>query len=291
MARYSLFLLALAPLLFSSCVGKKKFLQTQYLQEQCERRERQIQSQLDFARAQIDQLQGRAEELSNEIGHLRNDKEELEDDTLRLQNRLRDMARRAQSTQQELGAELESRTQELEEKRERLRRIEERVDRRDQRLKEAFAALRDTLRTLPESDAAVALRDGQVFVTLSDQLLFGGRSTTVAKPGERALGLIAAVLNRYPDLDVIAMGHTSTDRPSRGYDDNWDLSVRRAATVVRLLTSEFDVNSNQITAAGKGEYLPLAPNNSSENKLKNRRLELVLAPRIDLLYNLLRETP
>lgn len=288
MLKYLIFL-AGAPLLFGSCVSKKQLLQAQYLQEQCERRERQIQSQLDFARAQIDQLHGRVEELSNEIGSLRSDKEELEDDTMRLQNRLRDMAHRAQSTQQELGAELERRTQELEEKRERLRRIEERVERRDQRLKEAFSALKEALATLPPEDAAVDFRDGQLFVTLSDQLVFAGRSTTVSKPGEQALELVAGVLNRYPDLDVTALGHTSTDRPNRGYEDNWDLSVRRAAAIARLLTTELDVNSNQVLAAGKGEYLPLVPNNSSENKLKNRRLELVLAPRIDLLYNLLQE--
>ena len=235
-----------------SCVSPRKYAQMEYQQDECMRRERQLQAQLDFARAQIEQMQGRNEELNNIIGVLRDDKAALENDTTRLENRIRDMARRAQSTQQDLAAELEERSLALAGKEERLLEIQDALDVRDQRLVAAQNALKDTLRTLSSDDASLEMRDGRLYITFSDYLIFGGRSTNVGADGKKALGFVASVLNRYPDLEVIVMGHTSTDRPGRGYPDNWDLSVRRAAAVVRILTDDLDVSSNQVTAAGKG---------------------------------------
>lgn len=283
-------LLLLLPLLFS-CVGKKKYLQMEYLQDECMKRERQLQAQLDFARARIDQLQSRNEELNNLIGVLRDDKAQLESDTNRLGERIRDMARRSQSTQNQLASELESTAQQLAQKEERLDEIKETIERRDQRLLKARAELQDTLLSYPNEEVEVEMRGGRLYITLADKLVFGGRSTTIQSSGEEALAIVATILNRYPDLEVTVLGHTSTDRPNRGYADNWDLSVRRAAAVVRTLTEDYDVSNNQIMAAGKGEYLPLVSNDNKENKLKNRRLELILSPRLDMLYDIMRETP
>jgi chemotaxis protein MotB len=280
----------LIPLLVS-CVGKKKYLQMEYLQEECMKRERQLQAQLDFARAQIEQLQSRNEELNNVLGVLRDDKAQLESDTSRLEERLRDVARRARSTQDQLGAELEATAQQLAAKEALIAEIEQVLDRRDERLLAAQKNLKDDLRFMPVEDVSIEMRNGQLFLTLSDQLIFGGRSTNISSDGEKTLGTIASILNRYPDLAVTVMGHTSTDRPHRGYADNWDLSVRRAANVVRTFTEEHDVSPNQITAAGKGEYRPLVSNDSTHNKLKNRRLEIILTPRLETLYSILRETP
>lgn len=290
MSKQTLLLLLLLPLLFS-CVGKKKYLQMEYLQDECMKRERQLEAQLDFARARIDQLQSRNEELNNLIGVLRDDKAQLESDTNRLGERIRDMARRSQSTQNQLASELESTAQQLAQKEERLDEIKETIERRDQRLLKARAELQDTLLSYPNEEVEVEMRGGRLYITLADKLVFGGRSTTIQSSGEEALAIVATILNRYPDLEVTVLGHTSTDRPNRGYADNWDLSVRRAAAVVRTLTEDYDVSNNQIMAAGKGEYLPLVSNDNKENKLKNRRLELILSPRLDMLYDIMRETP
>ena len=283
------FLFALLGVLLSACIRPKKYQQTEYLLDECMKRERQLQAQLDFARAQIDEMQGRNEELSNMIGVLKDDKASLEDDTSRLENRIRNMERRSRSTQAGLAAELESKSQQLAEKEERLQEIREALDRRDQRLEAAHKALADTLRLISADDASLAMREGRLYITFSDDLLFGGRSTFVSKDGEKALAIAATVLNRYPDLEVVVMGHTSTDRPGRGYANNWDLSVRRAASVVQILTEELNVSSNQVTAAGKGEFKPLAPNDNNANKLRNKRLELILTPRLETIYSIMRE--
>jgi len=290
MSNQAALLLLMLPMLFS-CVGKKKYLQMEYLQDECMKRERQLEAQLDFARAQIDQLQSRNEELNNTIGVLRDDKAQLESDTNRLEERIRDMARRSQSTQNQLATELESTAQQLAEKEERLDEIKTTINLRDERLREARADLQDTLMSYPNEEVLLEMRGGRLYITLADELLFGGRSTTLQSSGKEALAIVAIVLNRYPDLEVTVLGHTSTDRPNRGYADNWDLSVRRAASIVRTLTEDHDVSTNQIMAAGKGEYLPLVSNDNTENKLKNKRVELILSPRLDMLYNILQETP
>ena len=250
MPRPTAWIVLLLPALLAGCVGKKKYLETEYLHEEAMKRERQLQAQLDFAGEQLEQRQRRNEELSNTIGVLRDV---------------------------------------LAEREQRLTEIREAIRRRDQRLQEALVDLRDTLRALSSDDVTLEMRSGRLYLAFSDYLLFGGRSITLSRDGKAALGVAASVLNRYPDLEVIVMGHTNTDRPRRGYADNWDLSVRRAAAVVRTLTEEHDVSSNQLTAAGKGEFQPLAPNDNTPNKLLNRRLELILTPRLDMLYNVLKE--
>lgn len=289
MPRPTALIALLLPALLSGCVGKKKFLETEYLHEEAMKRERQLQAQLDFAGEQLEQWQRRNEELSNTIGVLRDVRAVLENDTTRQGERIRELRRQARSTREELSAELATRSERLAEREQRLTEIREAIRRRDQRLQEALVDLRDTLRALSSDDVQLEMRSGRLYLSFSDYLLFGGRSTTLSRDGKGALGVAASVLNRYPDLEVIVMGHTNTDRPRRGYADNWDLSVRRAAAVVRTLTEEHDVSSNQLTAAGKGEFQPLAPNDNTPNKLLNRRLELILTPRLDMLYNVLRE--
>jgi len=279
----------LLPLMLFSCVSKKKYLETDYLHEESMKRERQLQAQLDFANQQIDEWRGRNEELSNTIGVLRDVRAQLESDTTQRGERIRELLRQGRSTREELGAELAAKSQRLEEREERLTEIQQAIRRRDQRLQEALVGLRDTLRTLNSDDVILEMRSGRIYLAFSDYLLFGGRSTNITRDGVAALGVAASILNRYPDLEVIVMGHTNTDRPNRGYTDNWDLSVRRAAAAVRVLTEEYDVSSNQIMAAGKGEFQPLAPNDNTPNKLLNRRLELILTPRLDMLYNVLKE--
>ncbi len=289
MTRIIIPLAILVPLLFS-CVSNKKFQELEYLQGEGMIRERQLQAQLDYAREHTDQLEERIAELNNVIGVLRNDKSKLEADTSRQGSRLRDMSRRAQATQEELATELESKSTELDDRIAQLTEIREALDTRDRRLQDAYAELRDTIfASFNPDDASIEIRDGKIFITLSDELVFGNRSTRVSSDGEQSLGILAAVFNRYPDLEVFAIGHTSNTRPSSGYADNWDLSARRAAAAVSVLTKKFDLSPNQITAAGKGESQPLVTNDSKENQQKNRRLELVMTPRLDMLYNILRE--
>jgi chemotaxis protein MotB len=138
----------------------------------------------------------------------------------------------------------------------------------------------------------VVFEGGKVICGLRDQLVFGRSNFRVSEEGMLVLERVAQVLNAFPDLEVLALGHTSNQAAPQGYIDNWGLSARRAAALVRTLTEQFDVSANQLTAAGKGEFQPKVSNGTPEGQATNRRMEFVLSPRLDLLYrNILTEDP
>ena len=119
-------------------------------------------------------------------------------------------------------------------------------------------------------------------------LLFQSGSATVDKRGKEALGKLAEVLNKQANVDVYIEGHTDT-KPihTARFADNWDLSVIRATSVVRILTKEYGVSPMQIVPSGRGEYLPVADNETTEGRSKNRRTEIIIAPKLDELLKIL----
>ncbi|MEY2963786.1 MAG: hypothetical protein RL754_1047 [Bacteroidota bacterium] len=135
----------------------------------------------------------------------------------------------------------------------------------------------------------VNMRDGKVYVSLENSLLFAPGSWDVAAKGQIALDNLARVLAESNDLTILVEGHTDND-PYRGQSqvrDNWDLSVMRATNVVKILTKNSGIDPKRITAAGRGEYVPLVANDSPENKAVNRRTEIILTPDLTELANLL----
>lgn len=133
----------------------------------------------------------------------------------------------------------------------------------------------DRLADYAERGANVEYKDGMVYVTLSDELLFRSGSSNISKDGETALGSLASVLNENPDMKIMVVGHTD-DRAGRGRD-NWSLSTDRANSVVRELKDN-KIDPDRLTAAGQGQYNPVADNSTSEGRGQNRRTEIVLVP-------------
>ena len=135
---------------------------------------------------------------------------------------------------------------------------------------------------------SVREENGKIYVALSDKLLFQSGSATVDKRGKEALAKLASVLNQQKDVDVNIQGHTDT-KPihTARFADNWDLSVIRATSVVRILTTEYEVSPLQIEPSGKGEFVPVADNESAEGRSKNRRTEIIIAPKLDELLKII----
>jgi len=149
--------------------------------------------------------------------------------------------------------------------------------------------INDVIHTFKESDLTVKVKNGKVYVSLAEQLLFQSGSTEVDTKGVAALQELAKALKGQTGLQVTVEGHTDSDAflaPSGYMTDNWDLSVLRATAITRILTKA-GVSPGQITSSGKGEYSPLVDNNSKENKRKNRRTEIIITPQLDDLFNLL----
>ena len=125
-------------------------------------------------------------------------------------------------------------------------------------------------------------------IAMSYKLLFESGKAIVNEQGKMALGKLAQVLNRQTDIDVYIEGHTdSVPIKTAVYQDNWDLSVIRATSVVRILTETYEVNPLQIQPCGRGEFKPIDDNSSVEGRAKNRRTEIIMAPKLDKLFQML----
>ena len=140
-------------------------------------------------------------------------------------------------------------------------------------------------------ELTVREKDGKVYVAMSDKLLFQSGSARLDKRGEEALGKLAEVLNKQTDIDVFIEGHTD-NKPINTvqFKDNWDLSVIRATSVVRILIKNYNVNPLQIQPSGRGEYMPVDDNETAEGRSKNRRTEIIMAPKLDKLFQMLQST-
>lgn len=151
--------------------------------------------------------------------------------------------------------------------------------------------LKRSLGNISDDDIKVEVRGGKVHVSIADRLLFASGSSRLQDQSEGVLNKIAIVLNDHNEVDVMVEGHTD-DVPIDGscVKDNWDLSVRRATTVVRTLQQNYFVSPERLTAAGRAEYAPVADNSTNDGRQSNRRTEIVITPQLDQFFNLL-ESP
>lgn len=244
-----------------------------------------------------DSLQVVVKDLHKQIDELRgwvkNRDYTLEDlnDKLRILQETYDRMK-ANSTEEMKGllAELEQTRNDLEAREQRLREVESKLRARDS----AITALRDRLTQallgFKESGLSVDIRNGKVYVSLSNQLLFNIGSVEIDKRGKEALKELAAVLNTQPDISIVVEGHTDiAPILSKGgrFQDNWDLSVLRSTEVTRALTQE-GVDPKRIIASGRGEYFPVEPGDSPEIRAKNRRTEIILTPNLEELFDIIK---
>jgi chemotaxis protein MotB len=149
--------------------------------------------------------------------------------------------------------------------------------------------LRNALLGFNSDELSVEIKDGKVYVSMSDKLLFQSGSSAVEDKGKDALKLLAGVLDKNSDIDILIEGHTdNVPIKTSVYKDNWDLSVARATSIVRILTNDYKIIPTRLTASGKGEFFPKADNDTPEGRAKNRRTEIILSPKLDELMKLLK---
>lgn len=185
------------------------------------------------------------------------------------------------------GAEnLERSLESLKEKDLTIKRLNQAITRRDSVNLALVQSLKGVLGNLDDEDIQIDVEKGVVFVSISDKLLFNSGSYTVTAQAKEVLGKVAKVVNNKPDFDFMVEGHTDDKSYASGVLlDNWDLSVKRATSVVRILQKEFKVDPKRMTAAGRSEYIPV----SSTELAKNRRTRIVVLPKIDQFYSMIEE--
>ena len=137
----------------------------------------------------------------------------------------------------------------------------------------------------------VEQKNGRVYVSMEAELLFSSGSTAVGAEGKTAVMQLAKALEGQEDLTVLVEGHTDSDKMSGkgAIKDNWELSAKRATAVVRIMLANSNLDPAILTAAGRGEFSPIVENNTKENKAKNRRIEVILTPNLDKLFEILEE--
>jgi chemotaxis protein MotB len=149
--------------------------------------------------------------------------------------------------------------------------------------------LKGAIGDLSDGDINVKVDKGVVYVDISDKLLFKSGSFEVTAQAKTVLGKVAKVLAAQPDIEFMVEGHTDSKQLSGAgvIEDNWDLSVKRATTVVRVLQDTYHLDPKRMTAAGRSEYLPLTDNTTTEGRAKNRRTRIVILPQLDQFFKLL----
>ncbi len=197
-------------------------------------------------------------------------------------------------TADQLSSELQNKSRELNEKekmlaeREKsLRELQAVIARQDSITNRLNTILRDALLGFQADELSVEVKNGKVYVYMSDKLLFKSGSASVESKGKEAIETLASVLQKNPDIDILIEGHTdNVPIKTANYKDNWDLSADRAIAIVRLLEAK-NIDQKKLTAAGRGEFQPRASNETTEGKALNRRTEIILSPKLDELMELL----
>jgi chemotaxis protein MotB len=221
---------------------------------------------------------------NSENASLRSDLASLNSRNSDLQARYNRLANENLSQADQLG----EKSDEIRNKEKALREMQRIISRQDSIVRKLHNTLRDALLGFKADELTMEVKNGKVYVSMSDKLLFKSGSAVVEQKGVEALKLLASVLDKNRDIDVLVEGHTdNVPIKTAVYKDNWDLSVARAASVVRILTDDFKINPGRLTASGKGEFFPKSSNETPEGKAMNRRTEIILSPKLDELMSLL----
>jgi chemotaxis protein MotB len=133
----------------------------------------------------------------------------------------------------------------------------------------------------------ITYKDGLVYISMQDKLLFKTGSAQLGKEGKEALSTVAEVVNQSPNVKIIVLGNTDSVSISKGFKDNWSLSTERANSVVRILRDQYEVDPSRLTAAGRSKYGPIADNSTDEGRAKNRRTEIILNPDLSKLWEII----
>jgi len=215
----------------------------------------------------------------------------LREDTTQLRNGIRNYQNLLKTNRNErdlLSTQLNDKMKQLDEREETIRQLRGVIDEQNARVKSLLDNVKSALTGFSSDELTVREEGGKVYVAMSDKLLFESGSAIVNEMGKSALGKLANVLNKQQDIDVYIEGHTdSVPIKTAVFNDNWDLSVFRATSVVRILTADYGVNPMQIQPCGRGEFKPIDTNKTPEGRARNRRTEIIIAPKLDKLYEMI----
>jgi len=250
---------------------------------------------LMVSRAQVVELQKdsvNTHDLLNacntKVINLNNDKTSLLGEKNSLQGEKKSLQNENESVQNDLNALSKESKMTIADQAKRLKTLQNMIQSQKDIMNKLKNSIGDALMNYKTDELYVYIKDGKVYVSLAEKLLFKSGSDVVDPKGVEALKSLAVVLNNTKDISVMIEGHTdNVSIKTKLFKDNWDLSTARATSIVRILTKDFGFDSNSITASGRGEFHPLKTNETPEGRASNRRTEVILSPDLNELYKLL----
>lgn len=248
--------------------------------------------QIDGLISEMNQLQRKYDMLNEDHIQLQEKYSNLLSDNFKrghmYDERLKEQERRMALMEEEARKRIAEKEAALAEREKRIEELERIIADQDSIAQRLNQILREALLGFQSDELSVEIRNGKVYVSMSDKLMFKSGSASVEQKGKEALAVLARVLGQNKEFEILVEGHTDNVpiRTSR-FPDNWELSVARATSMVRILVDEHGLDPNRLTASGKGEFSPRATNDTAEGRAKNRRTEIVLSPQLDELMDML----
>ncbi|MCD8172961.1 MAG: OmpA family protein [Alistipes sp.] len=277
-----LLLLVAAAAAVAGCVPSKKYNSSRA-------EVMRLESELGSMRLRGDELAARADRLDAEIEQLNGEKAELNRQVMELTERYNRLLSEGSAEAARMLRQLEQSQSQLDERSRRVEELEQLLRAREDAINEIRRKVAGALLGFEGNGLTITTRNGNVYVSMDDKLLFRSGSFEIESNGAQAVRDLAVVLAQNPDINIMVEGHTD-DVPYRGsgnLQDNLDLSAKRATTVTRLLLSSGDISPERIIAAGRGESLPVAQGTSAEARAQNRRTEIILSPKLDELWQIM----
>lgn len=286
----SLLALSCAVLLFA-CVSPKKLRQSEekynqlngaYLELQ--QKYRDCQGNLSASDDEIKGLQNQKSILVGQIGDLNKQVDFLKQNNTQVLNQLKDLSVISASQAESIKKSMDN----MSSKDSYIQQLQTTIAQKDSMNMALVMNLKGVLGNLEDSDINIKVDKDVVYIDISDKLLFNSGSYNVTNRAKEVLGKVAKVLNAHPNIDFMVEGNTDSKPYRNGLLlDNWDLSVKRATAVTRILQHNYQIDPKRITAAGRGEYVPVASNDTKEGRALNRRTRIIILPQLDQFFKLL----
>ena len=277
-------ILAVMSSLMTSCVTSKKYNALDANAKKllgdkadCETKLAQLKSDYDKLNTQSGFLQSQVDDLKKQL-------EDAKKNNAQVLSTLQDMSvlssKQAESVKQTI--------QTIGEKDNFIQGLQSAMARKDSLNMALVMNLKGAVGDLNDKDINIKVDKSAVYIDISDKMLFNSGKSAVTEKAKAVLGKVAKVLNAYPDMEFMVEGHTdSISMHTDCIDDNWDLSVKRATSVVRILQKQYGIQPARMSAAGRGQYLPVDENDTAEGRSHNRRTRIVILPQLDQFFKLL----
>lgn len=242
-----------------------------------------LQKERDLDKRALKELNGERDNLARDINELQSNYEALMNKNLSQEEQFT-------KTLQLKSKELNEKEKLLQEREKSLREMQDIISKQEAATEKLNQVLRNALLGFQDDELSIEIKNGKVYVSLSDKLLFKSGSAQIESKGKEAISVLASVLEKNTDVEITVEGHTdNVPIKTTQFKDNWDLSVVRATSIVRMLINDYGLPADRITAAGKGEFVPVADNSTAEGRAKNRRTEIILAPKLDEIMEILNQ--